>query len=470
MICMKAGKGIMRNSIRTCGRRTGFNVVIAVVFSIYATHGVADTLVGMGDSIGEGVQAGDASWKTQPYSYLNLLSLVMGSEFQLPLILTWPLGAVGETDVRNRFQPAVESPNLAVSGAKVNSLLYEQANALIRQDIDSETDLVLFPRMQSQIEIAESSGADFIICWIGNNDVLSAITSFDQLNASGMTAVADFDRDFTALADRLLASSQTYGSRVVFANIPDVTQVAFLMNGDDLTQFLGSNPGLADGHLTSMFAMLLVRLGLNNGDVMQSPDFILDPAEIVVIQARVNAFNNIIDREAARIGAPVANINGVLQFIAAQPLELFGYTVSRRLLGGFFSLDGLHPSNLGHILLANIFIDTINNAYASGLPRLPAHVINNFLLTEPAMDKDGDNLATGRPQAGLLESLGPALGLTGDPDDLQAEVFAISGAISGAVSGAISADSGSENLPRKTERNSAIGYSGFLNAFRAIYK
>lgn len=31
-------------------------------------------------------------------------------------------------------------------------------------------------------------------------------------------------------------------------------------------------------------------------------------------------------------------------------------------LGGFFSLDGLHPTNTGYALLANVFIDRMNAA------------------------------------------------------------------------------------------------------------
>jgi len=42
-----------------------------------------------------------------------------------------------------------------------------------------------------------------------------------------------------------------------------------------------------------------------------------------------------------------------------------------RLFGGFFSLDGLHPANLGYAALTNLMIETINNRYYGGSQIIP---------------------------------------------------------------------------------------------------
>ena len=42
--------------------------------------------VALGDSLGEGVQSADASYRTQPFSYPNLIAAQMGVNFPLPLI------------------------------------------------------------------------------------------------------------------------------------------------------------------------------------------------------------------------------------------------------------------------------------------------------------------------------------------------------------------------------------------------
>ena len=65
---------------------------------------------------------------------------------------------VDNTDRRSRLFSSISTSNLAVSGADVHGLLNDRVDALTEDEIDSETDLVLFPRLGSQIEIAESVG------------------------------------------------------------------------------------------------------------------------------------------------------------------------------------------------------------------------------------------------------------------------------------------------------------------------
>ena len=179
-------------------------------------------LVGMGDSSSEGVQSADASFATQGFTYLNWIAHKMGAPFPLPLIGSGPFGRVGETEVRWRLFPTVAGLDLAVSGADTDDLLNRRADAASAEDIDSETDLVLFPRMGSQMEIAESLRPHYVVCWIGANDALTAATSWDRLDASQLTSLEDFERRFREIGDRLGA----LGSRVVFLNVPDVGSIA----------------------------------------------------------------------------------------------------------------------------------------------------------------------------------------------------------------------------------------------------
>jgi hypothetical protein len=349
-------------------------------------------LVGMGDSIGEGVQSADASLKTQPFSYLNFLARQTGIRFPLPLIRSGPLGAVGETILRSRLWPDIPTLNLSVSGADVNSLLNERADALGEDEIDSETDLVLFPRVGSQMEIAESIGARFIVCWIGNNDVLSAAISFDQLDASQMTPIEEFKADFTELAERLDA----LGKNVVFANIPDVTKIGFLVDRQDLIRFLGSDFGLAEGDFTSIVVMLLIRLGLDNGSLLMDPDFVLDAGEVALIQERIEIFNATIENAASAINAPVVDINVMFDDMDENPPIFFGIPITPRFLGGFFSLDAVHPSNIGNALAANAFIQTINSHFPTNIPLISDRDLERIFLRDPFQDKDGDGRVRGR--------------------------------------------------------------------------
>ena len=370
-------------------------------------------MLGMGDSIGEGVQSGDASRPTQRSSYLVLLARQIGVPLYLPSIRSGPLGVVGNTSLRSRLLPGLEAANLSVSGADVNSLLNDQADATSEALINSETDLVLFPRLGSQIQIAESIGAPLIVCWIGNNDVLSAVISFSQFDASQMTPVAEFAADFHELAQRL----QALGGAVVFANIPDVAGLGFLVDRQDLIKFLGNDFGLAEGDFTSIVVMLAIRLGLDDGSLLADPNFVLDASEVELIRQRINAFNQIIADEAAAIGMPVVDIHALFETFAASPPVILGVPITPRFLGGFFSLDGVHPSNIGHAIIANAFIRTINLRFDKAIPLISPTDLALIFLADPFVAKDNDGRVSGRFGAGFFETLGPFLGISGDRDD-----------------------------------------------------
>jgi GDSL-like Lipase/Acylhydrolase len=378
-----------------------------------AGQGAPPLFLGMGDSIGEAVQSADASEATQPFSYLNLMAWQIGAAFPLPLIHTGLFAVVGNTTDRSRIDPTVRGLNLAVSGADVNSILLDRADAFDESHIDTETDLVLFPRLGSQMEIAEGLRPQNVVCWIGSNDALGAALSFDQLDASQLTPIQEFSARFEEIVRRLLA----IGSRVVFGTIPDVGQIAYLVDRQDLIRFLGSDFGLPADSRTTLSAMLLVRLGLVDPSVLTNPAFVLDAAERQIISDRIAAFNDIIRFNAAAHGMAVADINAAYQFFVDTPVTVAGVPITTRFLGGLFSLDGVHPSNLAHAIIANLFVEQFNQHYGLSIPRLHDSVVWWLFLTDPFIDKDGDGRVTGRFGAGLLETLAPFVGFSGDADD-----------------------------------------------------
>jgi hypothetical protein len=368
--------------------------------------------VGMGDSIGEGVQSADASAATQGYSFLNLIGWRMGADLSLPLIRTGLFGAVGSTDTRSRIDPTTRSRNLAVSGADVDSILTDAATALTVGEIDSETELVLFPETGSQIEVAERLRPAVVACWIGNNDALDAALAFYELNATQLTPLPEFTAKFTELVARLDA----IGTKAVFGTIPDVSGIAFLLSRQDLIRFLGSDHGLPEGHLTSVPAMFLVRLGLLGPSIFSNPNFVLDPAEQATINAHVSALNNVIRTTAAAHGMAVADMHAVFDVLRLAPFDFLGTTITTRFLGGLFSLDGVHPSNTGHALSAFVFIDALNQQYGLGIPQIDAASLYWLVQTDPHVDRDGDGRVAGRFGAGLLETMLLLLNITGDTE------------------------------------------------------
>lgn len=392
------------------------STVLALLTSalLVAPASAQTILVGMGDSVGEGVQSADAFWISQSSSYLNWIALKAGVPFPLPLIKSGPLASVGSVNGRSRIEPSVEGLNLAVSGADLSDLLMTRSNAATAAEIDTETDLVLFPRQASQIEIVESLNPAVVVCWIGNNDVLPAVTSFNALDASQMTSAAEFDALFAELAGRLAALD----SAVVFINVPDVTSTAFLLDAATLETFTGqSTTFLPAGSVTSLAAMFLIRLGLADQTILLDPNWVLDPDELAAIRQRVDDFNQIIAARAAAIGAIVVDVNAVFEWIVANPPVYFGTPLTNRLLGGLFSLDGVHPSNIAHAIIADQVMATINATWGVAIPRVTGEEFVYTLLSDPHWDKDRDRRVTGRPFAGYLETLAVVTGFSGDPND-----------------------------------------------------
>lgn len=406
--------------IRRLRNMTKIAVFFITCLTMNATQG-NPVLVGMGDSIGEGVQGADAAWQTQVFSYLNFLGFSMGAGNSLPLIQSNIFGAVGNTENRSRIEPDIISNNIAVSGATLHSLLNSAADATSPTLIDSELDLVLFPRQQSQIEFVEASLPAMVVCWIGNNDVLSAATSFSKLDATQMTSVKDFERDYTELVDRLGALVTSRNTKVVFANIPNVTDIGFLVDSERAADITGFPVNLPAGHFTSLIGALLMNIA-GNDNLISSPDWVLDAAEVTLVLQRTQAFNAIIDEQAARIAMPVVDVNARFALYVNNPPKVLGIELTNKMMGGMFSLDGVHPSNIGHLLIANEFIDTMNQSFGMNLPKFSQHLLNVVFLLDPGIDKDQDGKSQGRLGVGIIETLAFLFGFTGDPNDLDPTV------------------------------------------------
>ncbi|MBV8748381.1 MAG: hypothetical protein JO103_01575, partial [Candidatus Eremiobacteraeota bacterium] len=102
-----------------------------------------------------------------------------------------------------------------------------------------------------------------------------------------------------------------------------------------------------------------------------SGDFIADPVanEVKALNAQYNAAINqaVTDTGAALVDmhtlfVTAENNGGVLPVSASPACCSLVYR------GGFFSQDGLHPSNTGYAVIAHAFIQTLNSAYSLGIP------------------------------------------------------------------------------------------------------
>ncbi len=112
------------------------------------------------------------------------------------------------------------------------------------------------------------------------------------------------------------------------------------------------------------------------------PDaLILDPDEIQTAATHIGGYNSHIRDVAISKGFHLVDVNTVFNDIAANGLSLAGQEFSADYIsGGLFSLDGVHPSDIGHGVIANEFIAVINSAKNASIP-----LVDVFSLTKPAV-------------------------------------------------------------------------------------
>lgn len=304
--------------------------------------------------------------------------------------------------------------NLGVPGAKSSHLLaagYGTMNPYYGRFASAATNAVL--------DELQHKKPTFFSLWIGNNDVLSyalAGGSADSVTPSAL---------FSAYMDAIVAKIKVYTDKGVIANIPDITSIPFF-NTVPYNPIVLTNQADVDAlnaayrPLNALFAAknldtILFKLGQNamlvkdpnlpvppqyqfrhakKGELVllsipqdslkcarwgtQKPvdaRYILDAAEIAKIQAGVIAFNDKIKNLASVHGFAFVDMNQILKQIQ-QGIWIDGVRYSATFVtGGVFSLDGIHLSPRGNAIVANYFIEAINEKYNAQIPKVN---VNNY--------------------------------------------------------------------------------------------
>jgi hypothetical protein len=96
---------------------------------------------------------------------------------------------------------------------------------------------------------------------------------------------------------------------------------------------------------------------------------VITPDEFATIQQRILDYNSAIVAAAGARNIPVADIKGLFDRVAngtefVGPFQLTGAFIT----GGFFSLDGIHLTDIGYTLFADEYIKAINNGYGTQIP------------------------------------------------------------------------------------------------------
>jgi hypothetical protein len=252
----------------------------------------------------------------------------------------------------------------------------------------------------------------FFYLWIGNNDVLgSALQGTDML----ITPVDTFAKYYTLAVGALLNSGKS--PKGVLATVPDVVSAPYFntinaklpYNGLILTQeqadglntlytmfghpeihfVAGADPWVITDNLgnwkqmgpNDLFLLNLPTdsvkcrgMGMAN-PVTQLPypipgKFVLEESEQVNLEAAVTGYNAVITTLASTYGLALADMNAYMKdFVSGLVFDGIKMTTTF-VTGGTFSTDGLHLNPRGNAVVANYFIQAINEKYGSTIPQV----------------------------------------------------------------------------------------------------
>jgi len=283
------------------------------------------------------------------------------------------------TTGRDNF--ATQVTDLAVPGALLNDVMntVPQVNPAPGSQAQLNQLVLGFPGLGfgealSQSGFAVKAQPTTIFLWIGNNDALVA----DETGMpSSMTSVATFTTQYQALITQLTTMTPAH---LVIGNIPDVTKVPYLTPAALVlgeysaatgypTSVLSGLLGIVPGDYvnpTGLAEIPLILGGAQQGTITDSG--VLSAAEVVTVQAQVASFNQVIAAQAKAANATLVDINALFNQVAANGLTINGYTGTASFLGGFFALDGIHPTNTGYAVVANTFIDAMNASINTKIP------------------------------------------------------------------------------------------------------
>ncbi len=381
-------------------------------------------LVVVGDSLSAGVQNFSLLDKQQPNGYASVIARQAGVSLVLPLIpfpgapnvlqLT-PKGIVpvdGTLPAIPRDNPCEQPTNVSVPGVTL-----EQALALVPTPTPSSdpvqgwVDIVLgFPNpfasaachtsgpASTEIQQAVALKPTTVIEWLGNNDALvPALTG--TLNT--LTPLFTFATSYEAALDALAKT----GAPIITATIPDVTKVPYFTPVASLAARLNMpvdtvarKLGIGTQDFLRPSAVPIAQSILSNGPgSLQKPcpvplaglpassiPCVLTARDAERVRYTTDAYNFIIFVESITHGAVLVDIHGLVNNIARNGVTANGQHLTTAFLGGLFSLDGIHPSNTGYAVIANAFIQQMNESLSTAIP--PAN-LDQIAASDPLVVK-----------------------------------------------------------------------------------
>lgn len=236
----------------------------------------------------------------------------------------------------------------------------------------------------------------FFTFWLGNNDVLGYATN-GAVEDGPTSRLTDLNM-FSQLLGNYIQQLTSSGQKGAIATIPDVTSVPYFTTVTKqalLTSVNATNPPqpVSDIYITTkrglraaadkdMFVLPFSSaglLGVPNEDGYPyglhplnpvEDKYVLDTDEASEVAKQVNGYNSIIKAVAEENGLALVDAYTYLNKIKSGLLINDIPVDASFITGNAFSLDGIHLTPLGNAIMANLFIEAINNTYEAHIPKV----------------------------------------------------------------------------------------------------
>lgn len=229
-----------------------------------------------------------------------------------------------------------------------------------------------------------------ISVWLGNNDVLGPATGGDPAPGFGAAGAAAFTGRYTALIqsiagvlmDQLGWDPQTQTGlkpTIVTANIPSISSIPYFMTVETFNAASGGGwPwGFAEQNVELVLFPVLSWLTQDHYTQPIPSEYTLTSAEKTDVDTAVATYNQIIANVTAAVNASGAARCGMVDALDLLAnladtqrthflflLPAYAGDVEAAAAATYFSLDGIHPNNVGYGVVANAFIRKINELNA----------------------------------------------------------------------------------------------------------
>jgi len=255
---------------------------------------------------------------------------------------------------------------------------------------------------KTYIDFATGKNHTFFSFWLGNNDVLGYAMNGAVTNPDDPTTVLTETATFEQIYRGFIEALTTNDRKGVVATIPDVTAIPFFTtvtraaliaavkaeSGQDVQDiYIETGTGIPRAASDNdLFVLPFASAGLLGSTSTENPfpyglhpnnpvesKYVLDNDEVTAIQARVEAFNNIIEDVAEEKKLALADAHAYLNRVKNPGIVYNGVAVNASFItGNAFSLDGVHLTPMGNAIIANLFIEAINKQYGSRVPKVDA--------------------------------------------------------------------------------------------------